>query len=189
MTTAVAADRHNLQAKSLKELAELYNKLVPEKPIGKFKDKPTAVRRVEVALEAKGVMTKDERKEALAEVKEVIAEQRAAASEKKVKKDKSAAVTEERAKTERKRSGGRKRNLFSVSAKTRIKPHRENTRRAEAVKMLTKGATLEELMAETRWNYRQAKEAVWLLHKHLGYGLTENPSNGKIHVTLPPSKS
>lgn len=164
MVTAVASDRHNLQSKSLKELADLYNKLVPEKPIGKFKDKPTAIRRVEVVLDAKGG---------------------AVAPEKKPK----AAVTEERAKTERKRGGGRKRNLFQVMAKTRIKPHRENTRRAEAVKMLTKGATLEELMEVTRWNYRQAKEAVWLLHKHLGYGLTENPTTGKINVTLPAGKS
>lgn len=75
------------------------------------------------------------------------------------------------------------RRPFLHEPRARIKPHRAGTRRAKTVELLLRkeGAFLGEIQAECGWTPRQASEAVYLVHKHLGYGLRTGP-DGRIRA-------
>lgn len=159
-----------LEKKSLKELADIYNANLPKgsKKIKTFKDKPTAVKRVIGALgAASGKKGK-------------------AASVSATKGPKSgrpsAADVEVAGKSGR---GGRERGPFNFKPKKKIKTHRVNdtSKRNMSIVLLKRknGASFEEIMEKTGWNRRNSYEGVSLLHRSLGYGLIED-AKGRIRL-------
>ena len=60
-------------------------------------------------------------------------------------------------------------------AAAEIKPHRQGSKRALAIALLSGGgATLQAIMDETGWSRRDAREGVYRIHTDLGYGLAED---------------
>lgn len=67
----------------------------------------------------------------------------------------------------------KKRKPYELPLLGRIKPHREGTKRAQAIDLLKGGCTFEVMRDAVGWNDRQAHEAIRILHHYLGYGVTE----------------
>lgn len=70
---------------------------------------------------------------------------------------------------------------LELKGRAKVKPHRPNTRRAKVITMLKgKGATLDEVMAETKWSRNDAREAIRQINRDLGYGIHERDGVIKI---------
>jgi hypothetical protein len=72
---------------------------------------------------------------------------------------------------------------FNFPAEGKVKPPRENSKRAKVLEMLERpnGATHEEVMKAVNWDRITAYEGIRLLSKHNGYGLRED-DKGRIHA-------
>lgn len=81
--------------------------------------------------------------------------------------------------------GSKRRKRMNFPVKSEIKNHREGTKRAMLIEMLSRknGADFEELMEATGWDYKTCYEGVKLLHSYVGYGLRED-ENGRIRLIV-----
>lgn len=70
----------------------------------------------------------------------------------------------------------RKRIEFPARPAGEIKDHRSGTKRATVIGLLRQGATMQQLMSATGWDYKTAYDGVKLVHSYLGYGLREDES-------------
>jgi len=55
------------------------------------------------------------------------------------------------------------------------------SKRGRLVAALTRGATLEECMEETGWDYKNTVQNIWYLARSSGFGLREG-RDGRIHI-------
>lgn len=138
-----------LDQKTNAELVAIYNELHPEKPVRRFESHAAGIRRILVRLaERQAALPAEEQppvRNMRPEPKEGWADKKRPLSE-------------------------RKAFNYPVGA---IREHKPGTKRAQVLEMLLKGMTLEQVMKEIGWPYRTAFEGVKLIHKDLGYGLTE----------------
>lgn len=141
-------------------LVRLFNELNPKKPVRKFADRATGLKRTIAAYEAAGSR---------------VVEFEGSGSSSKESKPEAKAKPAPKAKDAPKPKGKRARKVFDLKPKGEIKAHRDGTARAAAVAALTgKGATFEEVQKATGWaSHRHAYEGIRLLNTHLGYGIRE----------------
>lgn len=161
-----------LESKSLKELIAIHNEANPTKPVRAFRTKKDAVRRAGDAIRAK--LSENVGIPVPADVPVLL-----------IPADEPLAATAVA------KGGGRRRKPFDLAPRgSRIKPHRQGTHRAVAITLLQRahGATLEEVMGACGWNSRQATEGIFLLHKHLNWGIKED-DKGRIRLIAPEKKA
>lgn len=143
-------------------LVKTYNELTGKKTT-KFSSKSAGVRQVWAALQERGTVERAD-----VEIERIqVAEPQAPAKPRKA----------------RKKTGRRTR--FNAPARPPIVPHRpdQGYKRARAIELLLKGATLEQVMSACDWAERDAKDGIWLLNRKLGYGLREGDDR-IIHLTV-----
>jgi len=148
----------NLSTLSGPALVEAYNGLKPEKDVKRFSNRDTGIKRI-LQLQA-------ERAE---EVEDLGGEP--LPPKVKPNRSKQAPVKPKRP---AQASGGTRRKRFDEPYQGFTKPCREGTKRAKIVALLTKGATFHECMEATGWDQRTCYDGIKLVHKDLGYGLTED---------------
>jgi hypothetical protein len=177
-----AIDFATLQTLSRKELTELYNKLAAtlgEKPVARFSDSATALKRTKKLVERV-----NEKPAAKAEPKP---EPKAATKP----EPKAANKPEPKAATK----PPRPRNMsFNFPCTPEQKLVRPGTNRAKLLELLATGATFDQCVAAT-WGKDQnmpeneqrknTYEAIRLLHYYCGYGLRQG-SDGVIHLINTP---
>ncbi len=147
--TATLLTIDQVMSASLSDLANVYNELA-DKPIKKFKDKPTGQRRVLDILRKNGLLESDAPK----------------AKAKPAKAKKAAAA---------KSSGtGTRRTDFNLEGAEEVRAYREGTKRAQVIDMLRKGATIEEVQDAIGWDSRTAREGIKLINTYVGFGLAED---------------
>jgi len=128
-TTQGAVTAENLGTFSIIQLAAIYNELTG-KTIKKFRDKTTAISRVQPVVAQRLVAP---------------------------------APT----------FSGRKK--FNVEPRPGgVNRYRLGTKRHKLIEALTKGATFEECMAATGWDYKVCYENIGLLNTYVGFGLRED---------------
>lgn len=183
MSTNTITSTGELEKKSRSELVELYNSLVPNKPVKQFKDKTTAVRQVLKAMSAAQPVEESKPAPSSKPKKPELADDAGAPKdepEEKPKKGKKPPVTT---------SESPRRVQFDLPAKKDIKPHREGTKRARVIELLSQkgGATFEEVMDDPKiqWDRRTTYEGIKLINTQVGYGLAENPTTHKITLVKP----
>lgn len=182
------------------DLLGLFN-LVTErmggKRVNKFADKQTAVKRTWAALEAhtnymaklaeeeSDVETQTETQTtAKAQAKAAKQAEKEAAAQAKAEEKARKAAEREAAKAakppvERKKRGRR----FVFPALSVIKTAREGSKRALAIRLLTReeGAKFEDIQAATGWNDKDAYEGIRLVHYYVGYGMAQD-EDGTIRI-------
>lgn len=64
-----------------------------------------------------------------------------------------------------------------------IKGHRDGTKRAKVIAAMSRagGATIEEMMKATGWNYATCYRGIFMVHYDLGYGIKED-AKGRIRL-------
>jgi outer membrane biosynthesis protein TonB len=185
-----AIDFATLQTLSRKELTELYNKLAAtlgEKPVARFSDSATALKRTKKLVERV-----NEKPAAKAEPKP---EPKAATKP----EPKAATKPEPKAATKPEPKAATKpprpRNMsFNFPCTPEQKLVRPGTNRAKLLELLATGATFDQCVAAT-WGKDQnmpeneqrknTYEAIRLLHYYCGYGLRQG-SDGVIHLINTP---
>lgn len=79
-----------------------------------------------------------------------------------------------KAKKAKEDDSGARRGAFDLKPANTIKGHREGTKRAKIIALLSKGATVDECMKATGWDRKTALEGIRLLNSYVGYGLKED---------------
>lgn len=178
----------NLYEKTIAELVELYNSKV-DKPIKKFKDRPTAIRRVckVFGLEEPGetTYTKSTKNGPAKQVEEETADEEVSVplSKTKSKKTKTRRSTKIKSKSDpvETETGG----PISWPAGSEIKHHRGGTRRGTMIKMMSDGgATLEQLSKATDWDIPTVRANLRMINTQLGHGIEED-EKGLLHLEGP----
>lgn len=180
-------------------LVAIHNALAA-KPVNKFVDRPTALKRTQAVMDAAGsvIVIADDLTYTL-QSKEIAAESSVVAPtaqpDAPVTTTTEAPVPADKVAAPRKLRGFR----FVFPVKKEIKNHRPGTNRAKLVEMLSApgGATFDELVAAT-WGQDAAMtpevqvkttyEAARLLHFYLGYGMRMDETTKKITLVTTPAK-
>jgi hypothetical protein len=198
-------DNLNLETLAGPQLVALYNEkapLVGDKPVSKFSDRSTAIKRVRALLakigETKTVTDETDedagipdflKKDAVsnpinppAPAPKAKAEPKAAPAPKAEPKAKAKAAPKPKAEKkviERKPRGMR----FFFPVADEIKNVRPGTHRATLVDLLSRkeGASFEECQAATGWDKKTCYEGIRLLHSYVGYGMTQD-AEGRIKL-------
>lgn len=173
-------------------LVAIHNALAA-KPVNKFADRPTAIKRTQAAMDAAStvIVVADDLTYSL-QSKDIAAESSVVAP---TATPVEAPATADKVAAPRKLRGFR----FVFPVKKEIKNHRPGTNRAKLIEMLSAegGATFDELVAAT-WGKDAAMakdvqikttyEATRLLHFYLGYGMKMDATTGKITLVTTPAK-
>lgn len=160
----ITITREVIETMSGPELLRTFNELTGQS-VKKFSDRKTGIARTIKALEATQNVVGGPRPAIVDGAVKVSAPAKAAPSKPSPKASKA------------------RRKRLELPARSAQKPHREGTNRAKLVQMLHRGATIEECMEKTGWDYRNTYEGIRILHTYLGYGLQED-EQGVIRLTV-----
>lgn len=149
----------DVESLTLRELALVYNELSGSS-IKRFGTKSSGVKRVWATVQAENAGPTKKNKDAVPTKKSDPVPTRPGAE------------------------GVGRRKALQLSSKSEIKGHRDGTKRATAITLMkrTDGATFDEMMEATGWNYKTCYEGVKLVNTYVGYGLQEDET-GRVKIT------
>ena len=180
---AVSYDK--LEELKLSDLVKTYNTLRPQKPVKKFKDKPTAVKRVGEAFaeEYPEDVEKDDGPDLGAAAQAPLTEEQKAERQAQEDAPGPGEQQTETAPPTAPAQGSKEREKLSYPLQEPIKPHRPNTRRGKVIRLMRRqeGASFEELSEETGWSEKELRVTLKSIHMYLGHGITED-DNGRLHL-------
>jgi hypothetical protein len=184
-------DNLNLETLAGPQLVALYNEkapLVGDKPVSKFSDRSTAIKRVRALLtkigETKTVTDETDEDTGIPDFlkKDAVSNPINPPAPKAKAEPKAKAAPKPKAEKkviERKPRGMR----FFFPVADEIKNVRPGTHRATLVELLStkEGASFEECQAATGWDKKTCYEGIRLLHSYVGYGMTQD-AEGRIKL-------
>ncbi len=150
---------------TLTQLAEIYNEVTTNKPIKRFGDRPSALRRTRAAIEKH--LESDE----------------APSVGKAAKKNKPEPTKPKPKPNPEPTKPKANKALISYPLGEEILHHRPNTRRGQLIRLMSqdKGVTLAEMMKETDWSEADVRVTLRMIHLHLGHGIQED-EQGNIQL-------